>query len=404
MLSAADRQDYEVTSVRSFAEMGVLQADWQSLLEKEGAPAFDADPDRYAAILESQAGAHPRPHILLVRKHGEPVAMLLGRVWTIRLKCEIGYLSVSLPPLRCLDVKHGWLLGQITDDVTRVLLDEIGKVLKSSEAHFIRFQGLNTDSPLYKAVVPKSRIQRCGRLGRIETHRTMHIPASLDAFYQSLSQRHRANLRRYARKVEEQYGERAVVTEYTGEAMVDQFGKTAEQVSVKTYQHGLGSGIVYNEPMQLLLKRIAKQGWLRGHILFLDGEPCAFQCGVIYRGRYFLEQIGYDPKWKDLRVGTYLFLHVLRELCSSDSGAKLIDFGPGDAEYKSSYGDKQWDEASVFVFAPRLYPVSVNLLRTCITGLNVVLQRIADKAGVINRLKRRWRDHLQKPTPAVPKT
>jgi hypothetical protein len=396
MEKMAAGQAYRVAVAGSLAETEPLRRDWEALLVKEKSPAFDSDPDRYAAVVGSQTDA--RPHVLLLKKQEEPVAMILGRIQTLRFPCAIGYRSFSLPPLKCLDVKQGWCFGEITDETAGMLLKEIRAMLKSSQAEVVRFQGLHTDSPIYKAVLAQARGPRSSYCGRVETHRNMQIPENLDAFYRSLSQRHRGNLRRYARRIEQQYGERAVVKRYYDKESVDAFGRTAEQISAKTYQHGLGSGVVYDERTQYLMRRIAERGWLRGHILFLDGEPCAFQYGVIYREQYFMEQIGFDPRWKDLRVGTYLFLQVLGDLCHPDSGAKVIDFGSGDAEYKSSYGSDAWQESPLFVFAPRPRSILVNVLRTCITGLNVGMQHMVDRMGLINWLKRRWRDRLQQPT------
>jgi hypothetical protein len=390
-----DLQDYTVSVAGSFAEAESLRQDWERLLAGEESPVFDSDPDRYAAVVGSQTDAQPR--LLLLRKGEEPVAMVLGRIQTLRFPCAIGYKSFSLPPLKCLDIKHGWCFGQITEETAQVLLREIRTMLNSSQAEVVRFQDLNTDSPIYKAVLAQNRGPRCRFRGRVETHRAMRVPESLEAFYKSCSAGHRMTLRRCVRKIERRYGSRAVVARYSDEAGVDQFGKLAEQVSMKTYQHGLGSGLVYDERTQFLLRRIAARGWMRGHILLLDGEPCAFQYGVIYRGQYFLELLGFDPKWKDLRVGTYLFLQVLQDLCRPDSGAQVIDFGSGDAEYKTRYGTDAWQESFLFVFAPRLYPASVNMLRTCITELNVAMQFVVSKMGIINWLKRRWRDRLQEP-------
>ncbi len=397
MERTADRSAYEVTVVRSLAEADPLRPAWQALLEREESPCFDSDPDRYAAILESKAES--RPYSLVVKSRGEVVAMILGRIETVRLPCSLGYKSIAMPSLQCLDIKHGWWFGQLTDDVAAVLLDEIQRALKSAEADVVHFHGLSKDSPLYRAVAARSRGLQGSHSGRVETHRTMRLPESLEAFYLGCSKKHRANLRRYVRRIEEQFGERAVITAYHDEGSVDTFGKVAEQVSATTYQHGLGCGMVYDERMQYLMRHLARQGLFRAHVLYLEGEPAAFQQGVIYRGQYFLEQIGFDPKWRDHNVGTVLFLHVLEELCHPDSGARVMDFGSGDAEYKSSYGDKEWEEASVFMFAPRFFPTMVNLLRTGITGLNVGLQRIVSKAGVTNWLKRRWRNRLQKPAP-----
>ena len=133
--------------------------------------------------------------------------------------------------------------------------------------------------------------------------------------------------------------------------------------------------------------------------MFLEGEPCAFQYGVIYRGSYFLEQIGFDPKWKDLNVGTVLFLEALQDLCTDSGGAEVIDFGFGEADYKRSYGDKCWTDASFYLFAPRVRPILANLIFSGTTGLSTGLAHVLEKTGAVGWIKRRWRDRLRQKEP-----
>ncbi|GAF75893.1 unnamed protein product, partial [marine sediment metagenome] len=45
-----------------------------------------------------------------------------------------------------------------------------------------------------------------------------------------------------------------------------------------------------------------------------------------------------------------------------EKNVDAIDFGFGDAQYKESFSDVSWMEASVYIFAPRLYPLVVNAL------------------------------------------
>jgi CelD/BcsL family acetyltransferase involved in cellulose biosynthesis len=234
---------------------------------------------------------------------------------------------------------------------------------------------------------------------RVDIHRTMTVPESMDVFYQSCSKKHRANLRRYVRKIEEQFGTRAVITRYCQAECIGPFIEAASKVSAKTYQHGLGCGLENNEQTRDLLKNVASKGGLRGHVMFVDGEPCAFQYGVIYRGSYFLEQIGFDPKWKDLNVGTVLFLEALQDLCSDSGGAEVIDFGFGEADYKRSYADKCWTDASFYLFAPRVRPVLANLIFSGTTGLSTGLAHILEKTGAVGWIKRRWRDRLRQKEP-----
>lgn len=139
----------------------------------------------------------------------------------------------------------------------------------------------------------------------------------------------------------------------------------------------------------------AKHNWLWMSILYIKGEPCAFQSGLRYGKTYFLEQLGFHPNWKKWNVGTYLFFKVLEDLCE-DCTIEELNFGFGDAQYKQSYGDKSWNEASVYIFAPRFYPICINMLRIGVAALNSILEYVVKKSGLTNRIKRIWRKLLEK--------
>ena len=99
---------------------------------------------------------------------------------------------------------------------------------------------------------------------------------------------------------------------------------------------------------------MADRGWLRFHILFIDNNPAAFQIGIQHQRTYYPEHRGFDSDWKNLCIGTTLFMKVFEELCA-DPEVDLIDFNPGDADYKLLFADdQQCPEATVYLFAPGL--------------------------------------------------
>ena len=392
-----DARTYEVTVARSAAELDSLQTAWTTLLEQQEAPIFNAEPDRLLSLVRWQQEA--RPHVLLLHEHGSPAAMVVGSIENVRIRCRIGYKAFWLPALKSYTVIHRGLLGQIDEEIAGRLLAEMSTLLKSAEADMVFFHYLDTESTIFKMAQSQFGGLCRSHFPRVDIHRTMTVPESMDAFYQSCSKKHRANLRRYVRKIEEQFGERAVITRYREADRVESFIEAASRVSAKTYQHGLGCGLENNEQTRDLLKNVARKGGLRGHVMFVEGEPCAFQYGVIYRGSYFLEQIGFDPKWKDLNVGTVLFLEALQDLCTDSGGAEVIDFGFGEADYKRSYGDKCWTDASFYLFAPRVRPILANLIFSGTTGLSTGLAHVLEKTGAVGWIKRRWRDRLRQKEP-----
>ncbi len=392
MTDAAGKQAYTVTVAKNAAEIEPLRPAWRKLLDLEDAPIFNAEPDRLLALVGVQQDASPL--VILVERDGQPVALVVGSVEKARIRCRLGYKSFLLPSLRCLSITHGGLLGDTSDETAAVVLDALKGLLKSSEADVVFFHYLNTESSIRRILPTKIGGLCRSRFSRVDIHRTMTVPESLDAFYQSCSKKHRANLRRYVRRLQEQYGERLVITRYADEGDVDSFVDVASQVSAKTYQHGLGCGLNNDVPTRTLLKDMAGNGWLRGHVMSLDGQPCAFQYGASYKRKFFLEKMGFDPKWKHLNVGTVLFLEALQDICA-DGGVQTIDFGFGEADYKRSYGDACWTDVSFYIFAARIRPVLANLVHSSTTGLSVGLTRVLEKTGLIAWIKRRWRNRLQ---------
>jgi CelD/BcsL family acetyltransferase involved in cellulose biosynthesis len=393
METLVDSPSHEVIVARDAAEIDALRDAWMMLQAQQECPIFNAEPDRLLSLVRWQHEA--RPHVILLKKEGTPVAMVVGSIERVRIHCRLGYKTFLLPPLKCFTVIHRGLLGTIDDETSAVLLEEIGKLLKSAETDLVFFHYLKADSPFLRVARAKVPGLCRSHFNRMDVHRTMTLPDSMEAFYQSCSKKHRANLRRYVRRIEEQYGERAVVVRYLGEDGIDSFLEAASDVSAKTYQQALGSGLGKDERTQDLLQQVAEEGWLRSYVLFLDGTPCAFQHGAAYRGSYFLEQIGFNPKWKDFNVGTVLFLKALEDLCRDRNGTRTIDFGFGEADYKRSYGDRCWNDVRFYLFAPRVRPILANLVFSGTTGLSAGLTCVLEKTGFIRRIKRLWRDRLR---------
>ena len=90
----------------------------------------------------------------------------------------------------------------------------------------------------------------------------------------------------------------------------------------------------------------AEHGWFRAHMLYLDGAPIAFCGGEGFRRALPLRHPGYDPEYADYRVGNYVLMKLIEDLCE-DPELTLLDFGFGDAEYKRRFGDRSWSEEDV---------------------------------------------------------
>ncbi len=383
----------EIIVARSLDEIETIRPLLEQMQTKEPYPAISTDIDRYLHVLKA-SGDDLKPYVMLIKKDEHPVAMVIGRIAKRQLRLKFGYKTLCRPSLNCLTIVYNGILCQPVDDLGQLMIRELMRVLRRERLDAVYFNRLRTDSDVYQFAREVPGLFSHSHFSEKESHWIMVVPKDIKSFYKARSKKHRGNIRRSIKKLETEYTDGVEVVHCKGEDGLDGVIKAASQVSLTTYQHGLGCGFVDDSRTRDLLTTAAKQTWLRFAVMFVNGQPGAFQIGLRYQGTYFLQQIGFDPRLKDFNVGTILFVKVLEHICA-DPGIQYIDFGFGDADYKRSYGDKQWLEASIYIFAPRPYPIFINMLRTFVMGLNAGLEYILDKTGLVGWIKRHWRNSLQ---------
>lgn len=69
--------------------------------------------------------------------------------------------------------------------------------------------------------------------------------------------------------------------------------------------------------------------------------PRAFWHGTLNRRIFYTGPTGYDPEYRDLRLGSYVLAKMAEHLCGQ---ADWLDFGLGDAEFMRHFGDQSWEE------------------------------------------------------------
>ncbi len=78
-----------------------------------------------------------------------------------------------------------------------------------------------------------------------------------------------------------------------------------------------------------------ERGWLRMHMVEIDGTPAAAWYGWRVGRRYFYGMSGFDPRWGELAIGTLLLAHTIER--AAEEGAEIYDMLWGDEAYKSRY-------------------------------------------------------------------
>jgi CelD/BcsL family acetyltransferase involved in cellulose biosynthesis len=371
------------TVLRSVEELEALRSTWT-------ARSVDADIDYYITVIRTRSEVI-RPHVVRFGGDGAE-AMFVGRLELVPLTTSIGYRKIYAPRVRALTQVHGGLIGADDPATMASVVAELRAELAAGEADVLRLPAVPVESALSNTLAVLPFLQR-GHRSSIRTRWQLRLPETYEEFLRGRSKSTREYVRRYGKRFEKAFGDEIDVAVYRRPDELDAILRDLPAVAAKTYQHGLGVAFG-DSPEHLALTKLGlERGWFRAYVLSVGGAPVAFWHGTAYGGSFSTGTPGFDPAYRDHRVGIYLLLRVIEDLCGDD-GVSVLDYGFGEADYKRQFGNESWLESDVLVFAPSFKAARVNLTRTAIAGSADVAKRTLDRLGVLDSVKRRWRGRL----------
>ncbi len=374
-----------IVVARTPAEIEAIRASWQTF----DLPTVHHDVDFYLAKLRARPTVL-RPHAILLERDGRPVAIAIGRLEEGTLACKFGYRTVYRPTMRLLVMRPGFLFERDREGSGRKLVAEVLASLAGGEADAVSFYGLESDSSLFHAATELPPVISRGRFVVREPHWKLELPESLDAFLASRSRRARGEIRGIGNRLTRKYGARMSTRVFRSVSELDQLFADLDRVALKTYQRALDAAFTDTEERRETMALALSRGWFRAYVLYIDGEPVAYRTGFLYRGTFTGAQTGYDPAFRSDRVGTYLLVRLIEDLCQEDT-ARVLDFGCGEAEYKRRFSTCGSEEAHPMVFAPTFTGIRVNATRTAIAAADGLARKALERVGVSGPLKKRLR-------------
>jgi CelD/BcsL family acetyltransferase involved in cellulose biosynthesis len=355
----------------------------------------DADLDYFLAIVRNRPEVE-RPHVVVVQTDGIPSAMLIGRIERLTLDTRIGYHNVYRPKVRSMTIVHGGITtGSQVEDIMAIRAS-LAASLKRREADLVWFPSLAVDSPAVRVFGSMAGPLRRQHLLETRFHRRLTLPDEFDAFLASRSRKTRFGIRYDTKNLLDAFGDELRV-ELAREP--SDFARVMAQlpsVAANTYQHALGASFADSQESRSLARIALDRGWFRAWILHRGDRPIAFWQGLVYDRTYYSGTTGFDPEYRRYRVGIYLLMKAIEDLCS-DPDVEIFDFGLGDAEYKRQFASESWEERDVIVFAPTLRGVGTNWLRTIVLLLSTLARGTLERAGMAAWVKTRWRRRLIHP-------
>jgi hypothetical protein len=223
-------------------------------------------------------------------------------------------------------------------------------------------------------------------------HWLMSLPATWYEFLKGRNRKHRYWLNRLPRVLDREFGGQWNIKCYDSQALAMEFVDAAELVASKSYHRSLEVGFRRDKEYIERIALDARYGRLRGYVLFIQDEPKAFWYCFVYQSTLHLVATGFDPSCRDYEVGTILLMKVFQEHCGTD--VKMVDFGPGDADYKRRFGSSYFVESSVYVFSSSVRGFCLHALHSTTTFVNKLGKSLLDRLKITQRVKTFWKRRL----------
>jgi hypothetical protein len=381
-----------VRVARSMEEVSSLRSAWEKM---QWHP--NADIDFYQLVARSRSEIL-RPHVISVMRDGVVESILVGRLELKAVEARLGYGRFAFPAVPCLAFLYGGMMGNRSLENSMVVIDSILESLKRNEGTFAVFNSLEVDSNLFRLGLKSPGVLCRDYVPAASLHRSLNLPEDFEDVSRAISPKTRKNLKWQAKKLLSDLDGEVAVRCFSSASELEQMIKDVESIAKQTYQRGLGVGFVDDGLTRDRLRMSASQGWLRTFVLYIRNTPCAFWVGTLYKRTFHSDFMGYDRAYAKYSPGMFLIMKALEELCSPKEGGRVtcIDFGLGDAQYKTVLGDKEWRESSMCLFAPNLRGVALNLARTPMLLLNQLGVGILSQTDLLPRAKKLWRARANK--------
>jgi CelD/BcsL family acetyltransferase involved in cellulose biosynthesis len=214
-----------------------------------------------------------------------------------------------------------------------------------------------------------------------------------EVYLKTFSTKARQNIQRAVRKYATRQGEAPHFQVCQTPEDIAWFHREAVRISQQTYQSRLlKAGLPDSAAFAAHLQGLAREGRARGYLLKDAGRPVAFAWCSLHGERLAYEVVGYLPELANWSPGTVLLYKILEQGFATQA-FKLVDFGPGEGQYKSVFATDKLSYVDVFLFRASLKHRALiglhRLLATASDGLVELLDRLGWKAAIKKWLRRR---------------
>lgn len=354
---------------------------WRELVERDDKAAINQHPDVALTDLRfSREPQHRMPVLITCQRSGKRVAAAVLVPKSIAGEKRFGP-AWNLQGFR---LAGNRIIGDQSPETQQAVLAAIRNHMTETRADFLLAEDVDNDGALLVAAEHPDVGLRTFRPAPPQRRHRIHLPESLDEYWQKFNSKSRNTLRRKVK----QFGDCRLERITTPEQVSD-FLAHAQTVAKNSWQSDLLGLRIHNDDFELqLFTELALLNALRCYLLWKDDAPVSFCIGTQYNGEFHYEEVGYHRDFSRKSPGQVLVIKMLEDMFAHDP-PNVFDFGGGDAEYKRQFGNSISESGHIWLLRPGLRS---RLIVGYLGGrrlLSVALRSALERTGLLERV-RQW--------------
>lgn len=348
----------------------------------------DSDFEYYLKVMEMEPEL--KPYILGLHENGEIKTLLIGSIKRMPIELRFGYKVFPSPNFNVFVLNYKGILGNTDKLECSVLFDALVKLLHQRKFDIVLFRNLSLYSPFHDLALSGVPFSSRDHFRIKQESWQATVPPSMNIY---LSQH--KNLKGYikgywANRLEKKYGTEIRIMRYSSLEQIDTILKDTEQIAELTWQRKLGADSFLTPNNRRRYEFYLSRNWLDAYILYIHGKPACFSHGIRYKSTYHIRHQGYDPAYREYRIGNYLTVHVIKDLCDSGD-IRMFDYGEGNSEAKRVFCDVCLDVEDIHIFGPAIHLRTFNLMRASLTAIHLASKIALKKIGLYGSVRKYWR-------------
>lgn len=178
---------------------------------------------------------------------------------------------------------------------------------------------------------------------------TVQVQGSFEEYLKSFSPKARQNLTRSVHNFLKHNEVSSPFEIFSTPEEITKFHAEAAAISSQTYQSKmLDSGLPASTSFHAHMVSLAERGHARGYLLRDGVQAIAFAWCQLDEDRLIYSIVGYLPEHAKLSPGTVLLYLLLKDVFENNI-CRIVDFGPGEAQYKAAFATHREEFMDAYV-------------------------------------------------------